>query len=308
MTEAMASLDVSAALQAAVAAAAEIARVGLPDNMVVFPSSRSGETASVPVPPLAPKEHESPNPQLVRAVVVKAPSSTCSSDDHESNYHTIPEVRSFEKPTVVPDQCTGQDAAGDRDQQNDLASVTSSADAAGEKTFEESEEDAAKRLARSRERNREHARRTRLRKKAQLENLQQKVRGLEAEKKVLKQKIEECSIASILINLAEPSPEEEQQKDDTVSLLDATIKKQENTDSDAKISLLTAGKRKRFASVDKTPEENKPTQTLKLKIDGQTRTIGPKSHINWKSGVYSDENGVQRQLTSEQLESLRYVL
>ena len=182
----------------------------------------------------------------------------------------------------------------------------SPSDAAGEKTFEEeSEEDAAKRLARSRERNREHARRTRLRKKAQLEALQAKVRGLEAEKKALKQKIEECSIASILINLADKTAEET--GDETTNLLDATIQRQEtqaDSDQAAKIHLLTAGKRKRFASVD-TSEENKAPQTLKLQIDGQTKIIGPKSHINWKSGVYSDENGVQRQLTSEQLEGLR---
>jgi bZIP transcription factor len=216
--------------------------------------------------------------------------------------------------STASDQSTGQTADGDHGihQHNDIdissgaVSVSSMNDAAGEKIFEETEEDAAKRLARSRERNREHARRTRLRKKAQLEALQSKVRDLEAEKKSLKQKVEECSIASILINLAEPSPEEQQlQQDETTTLLDATMQRQENPHlSDARISLLTAGKRKRFASVD-TSEENKVPQTLKLKIDGQTTLIGPKSHINWKSGVYSDENGAQRQLTSEQLEGLR---
>ena len=58
-----------------------------------------------------------------------------------------------------------------------LRSVAATNGGLEEDTEEEGEEDAEKRLARSRERNREHARRTRLRKKAQLEALQSKVKG-----------------------------------------------------------------------------------------------------------------------------------
>lgn len=47
---------------------------------------------------------------------------------------------------------------------------------------------------------------------------------------------------------------------------------------------------------------------LKLDIEGQTTLIGAgKTHINWKSGVYCDDSGSKRQLTQDQLESLRYV-
>lgn len=154
------------------------------------------------------------------------------------------------------------------------------------------EEDAEKRLAlaRSRERNREHARRTRLRKKAQMEALQTKVSQLQEEGRVLKQSIEECSIASILVGLSSGN-----QHQQTSSLFDVQ-QKQESTPK-----LLKSGKRKRF-SVD----IESSVQPLKLDIEGQTTLIGAgKTHINWKRGVYCDENGLQRQLTQEQLESLR---
>jgi len=162
-----------------------------------------------------------------------------------------------------------------------------------------SEEDAVKRLARNRERNREHARRTRLRKKAQLEALQSKVKDLEAERQVLKQKIEECSIASILLGL---SGEQDQS---TQSLLDSSASKAGMSSPRAsKIALLATGKRKRFVS--ETTGEKQQPQPLKITVDGKTTLIGGgKSHINWKTGVYVDEDGEQRQLTHEQLETLR---
>ena len=70
-------------------------------------------------------------------------------------------------------------------------------------------ENAGERLARSRERNREHARRTRLRKKAQLQALQSRVKELQEESRLLKQTVEECSIASILLGLSGQQEEEE---------------------------------------------------------------------------------------------------
>ena len=155
------------------------------------------------------------------------------------------------------------------------------------------EEDAEKRLARSRERNREHARRTRLRKKAQLEALQAKVTQLEDEGRVLKQSIEECSIASILVGLSSGN-----QHSATDSLLDVTEVKASVP------KVMRVGKRKRFVCDDSAEQVAQP---LKLNIDGEMTLLGGgKTHINWKSGVYCDENGLQRQLTSEQLESLRY--
>jgi hypothetical protein len=157
----------------------------------------------------------------------------------------------------------------------------------------EGEEDAVARLSRSRERNREHARRTRQRKKAQLELLQDKVKVLEAESRVLRQSIEDCSIANILMGLSTNSS----QPDVVGSLLDCS----ETKKASAKI---ISGKRKRFAVSDDSVE--RVPQPLKLTIDGEVTFIGGgKTHINWKTGVYCDDVGFQRQLTQDQLESLR---
>jgi hypothetical protein len=162
-------------------------------------------------------------------------------------------------------------------------------------TSHDDDGDASKRLARSRERNREHARRTRLRKKAQLEALQSKVEVLEVERDALKQKVEECSIASILLGLSS-----KEQDINSHSLFDKAI-----LDSDTKSTELIkmSGKRKRFLS---DASDSKIHQPMKISIDGQLTLIGGgKSHVNWKTGVYSDEQGNQRHLTPEQLEGLR---
>lgn len=172
-----------------------------------------------------------------------------------------------------------------------------------EEDDDDSEEGVERRLARSRERNREHARRTRLRKKAQLEALQSKVKGLKAESEVLKQSLEECSLASILVGLSHNA----KMSIDTVtkSLINVASSSDSCTKDVDEIVQLVGGKRKRFV----TPEmedKSASNQPLKLKINGKITWIGGvRTHINWKTGVYSDENGSQKQLTQQQLESLR---
>eukprot|EP00978_Attheya_sp_CCMP212_P008228 scaffold19232_cov50-Attheya_sp.AAC.9 len=157
------------------------------------------------------------------------------------------------------------------------------------------EEDAEERLSKSRERNREHARRTRLRKKAQLEALQTMLVDLQNKNRVLKQNVKMCSIASILIGLSSGS---QSASDDDVA--DSALVEDK---SDSLPMTPVNGKRKRFVS--ECSEEPVPHQ-LKLTIKGKTTIIGGgKTHINWKSGVYCDENGVQQQLTQEQLKVLR---
>lgn len=154
------------------------------------------------------------------------------------------------------------------------------------------EEETERRIARSRERNREHARRTRLRKKAQLEALQSKMQGLQDESKALKQSLEECSIASILVGLSSG------ENDPIIQSLIKDVTEVEEQE----VLRLVGGKRKRFISDD----SEKIPQPLKINIDGQSALIGGgRTHINWKTGVYSDEHGNHRQLTQEHLESLR---
>lgn len=182
----------------------------------------------------------------------------------------------------------------------DVPAVDSTSQNETTTSCDEEDDDYEKRIARSRERNREHARRTRLRKKAQLETLRARVKVLEAERQSLKQQVEECSIASILIGLtgeaSDPLEDEETKK-----LLAKSDGKSE------KVRLITRGKRKRFVS-DAVGDDKPEQPPLHVEIDGEKKLIGNgKAHINWKTGVYSDNTGVHSKLSAEQLENLRYV-
>jgi hypothetical protein len=184
------------------------------------------------------------------------------------------------------------------------------------------EQDAASRLARSRDRNREHARRTRIRKKAQLAALQIKVARLEAERVTLRQGIEECSIAGILLGLHQTTGStsgKEDEASETQTLLEnvnSTANASANSTSSTKVALLANGKRKQFLEHEDDDDENnpagahkQPTHALKMVIDGKTALVGGgRSHINWKTGIYNDHSGLQKQFTPVQLENLRYVL
>ena len=175
--------------------------------------------------------------------------------------------------------------------------------AAAEKDTEASTDtpDSEDRIARSRDRNREHARRTRLRKKQQLEALQKRVKELQKESKLLKQTIEECSIASILLGLSTGEI-----KDDSEELDLESVKNTLTSDAQDKTFFTITGKRKRFVS---DADINPPP--MKLNIKGKTTYVGgnnSKAQINWKTGVYLDDKGEQQQLTPSELEELRYVL
>jgi len=163
----------------------------------------------------------------------------------------------------------------------------------------EDDEHAELRLARSRDRNREHARRTRLRKKQQLESLQGKVKELQDESKLLKQTIEECSIASILLELSNGDEGRNEDVDEDAKGIENIISKS----VEERTFFTVNGKRKRFVS---DADCNPPP--MKLRIKGKVTLIGGnnnKAQINWKSGVYVDEDGEQKQLTPTELEGLR---
>ena len=207
----------------------------------------------------------------------------------------------------------------------------------------DNEDDTERRLARSRERNREHARRTRRRKKVQLEVLQEKVKNLRGENKALKQSLEACTIASILVGFSGVTDDDVDNDHDNDATIQSLIK--EATDLESKDIFNTTvggigpgGKRKRFVS-DASESDIAATATdaddcsspssaatgnnnntttaaaavsfpLKLEINGRIVLIGGdgRTHINWKTGIYTDDNGIRSQLTKQQLESLRYVL
>jgi hypothetical protein len=221
------------------------------------------------------------------------------------------------------------------------SSTTRAAAGAAGTSSKNREQDAASRLARSRDRNREHARRTRIRKKAQLAALQIKVAHLEAERVTLRQGIEECSIAGILLGLhdqtttaggagSSSSGKEDDcdhaEVSETQTLLEhvnSTKDASANSTSSTKVALLANGKRKQFlehdhqdddeddaaAAAAATAAHKQPTHALKMVIDGKTALVGGgRSHINWKTGIYNDHAGLQKQFTPVQLENLRYVL
>ena len=150
----------------------------------------------------------------------------------------------------------------------------------------------------ARERNKEHARKTRLRKKEQLQALKSRVSELEEEGRRLKQQIEDCSVASILVGLSHGSSTG--QEDNMSGAASSSQTKNYG-------ETLSGGKRKRFLSLD--GEEPSPPP-MELNIKGHITLVGGpagdgKTQINWKTGVYYDDQGQRHQLTKKELEELR---
>jgi hypothetical protein len=175
--------------------------------------------------------------------------------------------------------------------------------------------DPVKRLARCRERNREHARRTRIRKKVQLEALQRKCKGLQAEQVDLKRIIEDRRVASILLNLSGNADPSQQYQlvplldDDTSAALVGPLDGRSTTTS---IALSDRHGDVDQAGVDKKQPGNKQRKSpqsnaLCISIDGAPTVFSAKSHVNWKTGAYLDRHGRQQRLDARQLDSLRYV-
>jgi bZIP transcription factor len=151
-------------------------------------------------------------------------------------------------------------------------------------------------LSRSRERNREHARKTRLRKKEQMQDLQSKAKQLSSEHQLLKQRVEECNIASILVGLSSNAASEEADKYIDTSFID-DVKAN-------KVALLTDG-RKRYKKMLIGSVMN-PISNVSSFSDGgdDLSRSGNKASINWKTGSYYDGEG-KKNLNAHQLENLR---
>ena len=152
-------------------------------------------------------------------------------------------------------------------------------------------DDEAARLQRSRERNREHARRTRLRKKAALQELQTKITELKATKASLQQQQQDKSIASILLGLNSSAssgnaPAEVASANTTRTATPSLDHEQPQSGS----------KRKRSSAPSQKP--------LQVHIEGKG-IVTISSQVNWKTGTYMDEEGMTQQLNPEELELLR---
>lgn len=157
--------------------------------------------------------------------------------------------------------------------------------------------DGGERRLLARERNKEHARKTRLRKKEQLQSLKARVNELEEEGRRLKQQTEACSVASILVGLSHGSSTGQE----SISGADSSAQQKNYGET------LSGGKRKRFLSLD--GEEPSPPP-MELNIKGHITLVGGpagegKTQINWKTGVYFDDQGQRHQLTKKELEELR---
>ena len=167
-------------------------------------------------------------------------------------------------------------------------------------TYEEENE--LEKRTRNRERNKEHARKTRLRKKELIDGLKARVRELEEEGRVLKQQVEACNVASILIGLS--TGEGDAATSEVASASVASIPSQPSF-----TEALSGGKRKRFLSID--GEETSPPP-MELNIKGHIVSVGGsgkngKMQMNWKTGTYFDEHGKMQRLTESELKALRLV-
>jgi hypothetical protein len=189
------------------------------------------------------------------------------------------------------------------------------------------EDDDDERVRQGRERNREHARKTRLRKKEHLQELEKKYGSMLVEKQTLNQQLQDRSIAAILLGLStsthtpstcmqigiteesrnstallttpKPSCSVQGQVEDVV--VDGDIMRKDVISAATAQSL--KGRKRGFPEV-QIPDN---IATLKININGTPTAITSKSHVNWKTGMYRDERGRQSQMTTTQLEDLRYV-
>ena len=164
-------------------------------------------------------------------------------------------------------------------------------------------EDVLEKKNRNRERNKEHARKTRLRKKEQLDALKARIQDLEEERTVLKQQVEACNVASILIGLSSGEGDALSQNEVTSPTADSIASQPSFSEA------LSGGKRKRFLSID---GEDSAPPPMELNIKGHITLVGGsgkngKTQVNWKTGVYFDEDGRKQQLTALELKALRLV-
>ena len=126
-----------------------------------------------------------------------------------------------------------------------------------------------------------------------MQTLSNRVKDLQDQNKLLKQTIEECSIASILLGLSSG--------DCKTSTSDEPNDKSNITE---RTFFTVSGKRKRFVS----DAGDLPARPMKLNIKGTVTVVGgnsSRSQINWKTGLFVDEEGRQQQLSNEELEALR---
>ena len=160
------------------------------------------------------------------------------------------------------------------------------------------------RLRRSRERNREHARRTRQRKKAQLQTLQSRVAELQEEGRRLEEAFKDCSTANILLGLNNPAMAR------TVSDLfksreDASLREamgDNASDGEGSPRVRPVSPTSSKSSLDDPDLERSASALTQISADDEPVN---KPTIHWKSGYALDSRGARKDLTPAELDKMR---
>ena len=160
------------------------------------------------------------------------------------------------------------------------------------------------RLRRSRERNREHARRTRQRKKAQLQTLQSRVAELQEEGRRLEEAFKDCSTANILLGLNNPAMAR------TVSDLfksreDASLREamgDNASDGEGSPRVRPVSPSSSKSSLDDPDLERSASALTQISADDEPVA---KPTIHWKSGYALDSRGARKDLSPAELDKMR---
>ena len=177
------------------------------------------------------------------------------------------------------------------------------------------------RLQRSRERNREHARRTRQRKKAQLQTLQSRVQELQDEGARLEAALQDCSTANILLGLSNPAIARPvaaafARERVTNSDLAAAMNETEDEPSSPRsafgehddehtvraVSRSTSAASDRFADNQDASSSDGADEPCVASAKG---ALGAKPTIHWKNGYTLDGDGRRRDLSPGELDQMR---
>ena len=178
------------------------------------------------------------------------------------------------------------------------------------------------RLQRSRERNREHARRTRQRKKAQLQTLQSRVQELQDEGARLEAALQDCSTANILLGLSNPAIARpvaaafarervtnsdlaaamNETEDEPSSPRSAFGERDDDEHTVRAVSRSTSAASDRFADNQDASSSDGADEPCVASAKG---ALGAKPTIHWKNGYTLDGDGRRRDLSPGELDQMR---
>merc|ERR1712072_1390896 len=161
-------------------------------------------------------------------------------------------------------------------------------------------------MGRSRERNREHARRTRQRKKAQLQTLQSRVAELQEEGRRLEEAFKDCSTANILLGLNNPAMARTvsdlfKSREDA-SLREAMSDNVSEGDHEGSPRVRPVSPSSSKSSLDDPDLERSASALQQIATDDEPVN---KPTIHWKSGYALDARGARKDLSPAELDKMR---